>query len=107
MRIGPGTAAERALRERAIAEAGELFAHHGEEAGEMLTDRIHDPELSAEERRRYRLARLEVERLGRERRKAHSPTALAVWRPPLFSWQGLGALFFRKGRRGTKRGRRR
>jgi hypothetical protein len=107
MRIGPGTAAERALRDKAIEEASELFAHHGDEAGEMLTDRIHDPELSADERRRYRLARLEVERLGRERRRAHSPNALAVWRPPLFSWQGLTSLFFRKRSGGTNRRRRR
>jgi len=105
MRIGPGTAAERALRDQAIAEAGELFASHGDAAGEMLTDRIHDPELSPDERRRYRLARLEVERLGRERRNSHSPNALAVWRPPLFSWEGLARIFFRKGRQGTNRRR--
>jgi hypothetical protein len=105
MGIGPGTAAERALRDEAIAKANDLFAHHGEAAGEMLTDRIHDPALSADERRCYRLARLEVERLGRERRASHSSNALAVWRPPLFSWQGLARIFFRKGRAGTNRRR--
>jgi hypothetical protein len=105
MGIGPGTAAERALREQAVAQAVELFAHHGEAAGEMLTDRIHDPALSPDERRCYRLARLEVERLGRERRNSHSPNALAVWRPPLFSWQRLARIIFRKAGTGTKRRR--
>jgi len=105
MAIGPGTAAERALRDQAIAQASEPFAHHGEAAGEMLTDRIHDPALSADERRCFRLARLEVERLGRERRNAHNSHALAVWRPPLFSWQGLARLFFRKPPGGTNRRR--
>ena len=103
--IGADAAAERILRARAIAEAAELFAHHGDAAVELLTDRVYDPTLAPAERRRYRLIRVEVERLGRERRKIRNPYALAVWRPPLFSVQGLARLFgFR--RRQPRRGRR-
>ena len=102
--IGPDEASERALREQAIADAAELFAHHGEAACAMLTDQAYDPALSPTERRRHRLARMEVERLGRERRKVHNPYALAVWRPPLLSWAGLAHLF---GLRRTKPRRRR
>ncbi|MDB5689688.1 MAG: hypothetical protein JWL91_1564 [Sphingomonas bacterium] len=102
--IGPGTAAEQALRASAVAEAADLFAHHGDAAVELLIARIHDPDLSPADRRRYRLTRLEVERLGRARRQAWSPTALAVWQPPLFSWGGIKKLFGRKSK-GTSRRR--
>lgn len=101
---GPGEASERTLREQAVAEAAELFAHHGDAACALLTDQAYDPALSATERRRHRLARVEVERLGRERRKVHNPYALAVWRPPLLSWAGLAHLFGLRRRK--PRGRR-
>ena len=91
--IGANAAAERILRARAIAEAAELFAHHGDAAADLLTDRVYDPSLPAEERRRYRLIRVEIERLGRARRNLRNPHALAVWRPPLFSLGGLARLF--------------
>ena len=103
--IGAGATAERLLREQAIAEAAELFGQYGGAASEMLTGYIHDPTLSAAERRRHRLARIEVERLARERRDAHSSHALVVWRPSFFSWRGIGALFGRK-RNGRSRSRR-
>lgn len=89
---GAQATAERILRAQAVTEAAELFAHHGDAAAELLTDRVYDPALAPAERRRYRLIRVEVERLGRERRKVRNPHALAIWRPPLFSLHGLARL---------------
>ena len=103
--IGANAAAERILRARALTEAAELFAHHGDAAAELLTDRVYDSSLPAAERRRYRLIRVEIERLGRERRKVRNPYALAVWQPRLFSLPGLARLFG-LGRKGAGRNRR-
>ena len=91
--IGANAAAERILRAQALSEAAEMFAHHGDAAAELLTDRVYDAALPAEERRRYRLIRVEIERLGRARRNVRNPYALAVWRPRLLSLEGLARLF--------------
>lgn len=103
--IGADAAEERILRARAIAEAAELFAHHGDAAAELLTDRVYDSSLPPAERRRYRLIRVEIERLGRERRKVRNPYALAVWQPRRLSLQGLVRLFG-FGRKAGRRDRR-
>ena len=101
--IGPGTAVERKLRESAVDEAAELFARHGDKAIEILIARIHDPAHSPVERRRCRLARLEVERLGRAQRVAWNPSPLVLWQPPLFSWAGMKRLFGRRSDGTTRR----
>ena len=103
--IGANAAAERILRTQAVAEAAELFAHHGDAASELLTDRVYDASLSPAERRRYRLIRVEIERLGRERRKVRDPYAVVVRRPSMFSVEGLARLlgFRRRNARHNRR----
>lgn len=91
--IGASAAAERILRRQAISEAAELFARHGEAAAELLVDRVYDATLAPAERRRFRLIRVEIERLGRERRKLSNPYALTIWQPRRSGLQGLARLF--------------
>ena len=87
-----GAAIERELRAEATAEAAALFQERGASAVDFLTHRLTRPGVSADDRRRDRLARLEVERLDRERRNGPMTTALSVWKPPLFSLAGLASL---------------
>ncbi|MGI4733007.1 MAG: hypothetical protein ACRYFW_14855 [Janthinobacterium lividum] len=96
--------AEKALRNHALADAATMFELHGGAAIGVLTQRIHDPELSVDERRHCRLTRVEVERLDRARRNARNPNPLTVWKPPLFSWAGIAA---RLGLRQKERRRKR
>lgn len=103
-RIGSVAAREQALRDAATADAAELYREHGASAVDLLTERALRPESSADDRRRDRLARLEVERLDRIARNGPPSTALAVWKPPLFSVAGL-KLLLGLGRKPRKRRR--
>jgi hypothetical protein len=91
-RIGSVAAREQALRDAAAADAIALYRDLGAGAVDLLTRRALRPESSAEDRRRDRLARLEVERLDRLARNGPSTTALVVWKPPLFSIARLKGL---------------
>jgi hypothetical protein len=103
-RIGSGAARERELRAEAAADAVDLYRTHGAGAVELLTERIMRPDSSAADRRRDRLARLEVERLDRAARNGSSSNALVPWKPPLFSLAGLAGLFgLRSGPRRRRR----
>lgn len=102
-KIGSGAERERQLRTEAAAIALELFRERGASAVDLLTERMMQPGASAEDRRRDRLARLEVERLDRERRNGSSSRALTVWKPPLFSLAGLAGLLGIKLRPGRRR----
>lgn len=99
--IGSVATRERELRSAATVQARALYREQGVRAVEFLTARIARQDASPEERRRDRLARLEVERLDRTRRNGPS-TALVAWKPPLFSVEGIKRLLGfgrRSGRR--------
>lgn len=96
--FGADATREKALRRQAIEEAADLFRSHGSGAVQLVTRRSHEPGLSSEDRRRLRLARVELERLEREQRR-RSGRALVVWKPSLFSMAGLARLFGLQGRR--------
>ena len=89
---------ERELRAEASAEAVALFRERGAGAVEFLTHRMALPGVSAADRRRDRLARLEVERLDREQRNGSSAVELVVWKPPLFSFAGIASRLGLSGR---------
>jgi hypothetical protein len=90
-RIGSVAARERELRAAAAADAITLYRELGAGAVDLLTRRALQPESSADDRRRDRLARLEVERLDRLARNGPT-TALVLWKPPLFSMARLKGL---------------
>lgn len=99
-KISTSAQQERELREAAIEDATNLFARHGSSAVAMVSDRLVDQSRSPEQRRCDRLTLLAVERLDRDRRQGSSGgTTLVVWKPPLFSWAGISALFGLKPRR--------
>ena len=91
-RIGSVAAREQALRKAAADDAASLYREHGANAVELLTGRTLRPDSSADERRRDRLARLEVERLDRVTRNGPAGNALVIWKPPLFSFGRLRGL---------------
>lgn len=92
------TSDERELRARARREGGELYRAEGIAAVELLTRKTYDPEASTDDRRRYRLSCLEVERLHRLRISGGRGGSVPGWQPPRFSLAGLARLF-RFGRR--------
>jgi hypothetical protein len=98
-RIGSVAARESELRAAAAADAAILYREHGEGAVALLTERMMRIDASPEDRRRDRLARLEVERLDRTRRNGPWNNAVTLWKPPLFSVAGLKRLLgIRPGR---------
>ena len=101
-RISDSATRERQLRESAACEAADLFATYGESAIDIVAQRAVDGGRSPEQRRSDRLALLTIERLDRERRQgstpAAMPTALVVWKPPLFSRSWFASLFRKKVR---------
>lgn len=89
---------EKHLRARALQEAAELYRSHGTGALDLLAEWGLDPQATEHDRRRFRLARTEIERLDRIRRNGAASRAMVVWKPPLFSLARL-AQFLRIGRR--------
>ncbi len=84
---------DRLLRLHAIDEAGALFRKQGGDAIPQVSAGLTDQSKTADERRYDRLMIVELERLDRLRRHGPPSTALAVWKPPLFSRAGIAALF--------------
>ena len=97
------TVQERALREQATRDAASLFQEHGRRAIAIVSDRLIDQSRSSAERRCDRLTLLAVERLDREQRKGTGATALVVWKPSLFSLEGIVGLFGIKLKRTRRR----
>jgi hypothetical protein len=90
--IGTTAKTERELRQRAIAEAAELFRADGHHAIEAVTARAKDRSKTVDERRFDRLTLLEVERLDRLQTERRASQALTIWKPALFSLAGFAAL---------------
>ena len=89
--FGTVAAREAELRKQASADAEAMFREHGGSAAALLTERLIDTGLSADDRRLVRLTRLEVERLIRTQRQG--ATALVIYRPRRFTLGNVARLF--------------
>jgi hypothetical protein len=83
---------ERELRQRAIAEAADLFQADGSAAIRTVSARAKDQSKTIDQRRFDRLTLLELERLDRVQAAKRTSNALALWTPAVFSLAGLAAL---------------
>jgi hypothetical protein len=83
---------ERELRQRAIAEAADLFRADGPAAIQTVSARAKDQSKTIDQRRFDRLTLLELERLDRMEAAKRTSTALAPWTPAIFSLAGLASL---------------
>jgi len=90
--IGTTAKTERELRQRALAEAADMFRSDGSAAIQTVLDRAKDRSKSTDERRFDRLTLLEIERLDRTQTEKRASLALALWKPALFSIAGIAAL---------------
>ena len=76
---------ERELRQRAVAEASDLFRANGSSAIETVLAQAKDQSKTIDQRRFDRLTLLELERLDRMQAAKRASNALALWTPAIFS----------------------
>jgi hypothetical protein len=84
---------ERALRDDAAKEASDLFARHGADAIDILSERLIDQSRSAEQRRADRLTIWAVEKMDRAHRRGGTFEMVMAWESSMPVATGFAGLF--------------
>ncbi|MBV9840118.1 MAG: hypothetical protein JOY99_01040 [Sphingomonadaceae bacterium] len=78
------------LRSRARDQARWLIRDHGQDAEAVLLEKLERRRISREDRYRYRQTLIELRRLRREEAERARRQALVIWKPPIFTFAGIG-----------------